>query len=134
MKPMYGSFTMDTIIQVAFGMKVDSLVDENNQIIVMAKRLFQQDLSLKNVGLAAIVFLFPRIASALNLKINGDVTDYFTKFSTEIIKNKREEYSKSKSFGKADSFIELILEAEAENEKLADFVSEDGKKLSKCEF
>ena len=32
-KQLFGAFTMDTVIQVAFGTKVDSLVDKDNLII-----------------------------------------------------------------------------------------------------
>lgn len=115
-KPLAGAFTMDTICQVAFGMKVDSLADESNHMIIMAKRLFQQDLSIKNIAKVAVAFLLPRVAHALNIRINGDVSDYFTAFSGKIIQEKREEFRKNEN-RKADSFIELILEAEVEAEK-----------------
>lgn len=126
-KPLYSAFTLDTIIQVAFGVSapLDSLADETNQIVTMAKRLFQQELSLKLIPLYAFLFMFPRLAHALNLRVNGDVTDYFTAFSMEIIKQKREELGgksvpgDSKKSAKADNFIELLLEAERESEQSA---------------
>ena len=124
---------MDTIIQVAFGTKVDSLADESNQIIIMAKRLFQQDLSIRNVAKVAVAFMFPRIAYALNIRINGDVSDYFTQFSNEIIKQKRDEFKRNQNFAKADSFIELILEAEAERQKAEESENSE-EKIGKSKF
>lgn len=107
----------------------------------MAKRLFQQELSFKMIPLYAFIFMFPKLAHHLNIRVNADVTDYFTKFSTEIIKQKREEFRKSKdekSKLRADNFIELLLEAERENEKLENqTLNESGQAKSvkcKCLF
>lgn len=129
-KPLFSLFTLDTIIQVAFG--VSTKVDETNQVVVMAKRLFQQELSFKSIPLYAFVFMFPRLSHALNIRVNGNVSDFFMKFSMEIIKQKREEFRKNKENKlKADNFIELLLEAERENEKQSNETDKNNKQTAK---
>ncbi len=132
-KPLFSLFTLDTIIQVAFG--VSTKVDDTNQVVVMAKRLFQQELSFKSIPLYAFVFMFPRLSHALNIRVNGNVSDFFMKFSMEIIKQKREEFRKNKENKlKADNFIELLLEAERENEKQSNETDKNNKQTAKCKF
>lgn len=118
---------------MAFG--VSTKVDETNQVVVMAKRLFQQELSFKSIPLYAFVFMFPRLSHALNIRVNGNVSDFFMKFSMEIIKQKREEFRKNKENKlKADNFIELLLEAERENEKQSNETDKNNKQTAKCKF
>jgi len=66
----------------------------------------------------ALIFYAPKAAETFKLQIYEDVTDFFTKMSIEIIDQKREEFAKQNSFTKANSFIEFMLEAEAENKKM----------------
>src|SRR6218665_1337200 len=46
LKNVCGAFTMDTIVQIAFGAKVDSLADRDNPLLKHAKSIFQTDFSL----------------------------------------------------------------------------------------
>ncbi|KAH7639178.1 cytochrome p450-like protein [Dermatophagoides farinae] len=115
-KRFAGAFTMDTVLQVAFGCKIDSLIEPNNQIIVMARRLFNTDLSLKNIIAFVFAFFLPPFFSKIfNIRINGDVTDFFGKFAIDLIERKRKEFAK-KDFSKASTFLEFLLEAEHELE------------------
>ncbi|KAJ6218346.1 hypothetical protein RDWZM_009503 [Blomia tropicalis] len=118
MKQIYGAFTMDTIIQVAFGTKVDSLVEPNNPVITYAKKLFSVDISFKNIIKFTMILMAPKLANFLKIRINPEVTDFFYKFSMDIINQKRKNM-KNGNIGKANNFIELLLEAEVENEEEA---------------
>lgn len=116
MKQFAGSFTMDTIIQVAFCTKVDSLIDPNNPIIKNVKKL-SGDMSLKNILIFALIFICPKFTKKFlkRFRLNGDVVDFFTAFAQEIINTKRKEFQE-KDFSKANTFIEFLLEAEHEFE------------------
>lgn len=116
-KEMYGAFTMDTIMQVAFGLKVDSLQDTDNQTVQMAKKAFSSDIKLKQIIQFTLLFLLPKLMKLIGFR--NEVMEYFKDFSLKIIKRKREELKRdAASLGKASNFLELLLEAEAENEKL----------------
>ncbi|CAG2172599.1 unnamed protein product, partial [Oppiella nova] len=45
MKRLFGAYAMEVVIQVAFGTKVDALIDENNPIITNARKMFGKDFS-----------------------------------------------------------------------------------------
>ena len=107
---------MDTIIQVGFGVKVDSLVDIDNPIIKHAKKLFSTDLPLKELVNTAFLFLSPKIAHLLGVRLNPEEIDFFQKMSLDIIDKKRKELKDIENFGKARNLIEIMLEAEAEGQ------------------
>lgn len=117
-KSIFDAFTIDTIIQIAFGVKVDSLNDPTNPIIVNGRKIFQQDISALDLIKFTLIFFAPKLAELFKLEINESTTDFFTNLSLGIIDQKREEIAKQKSFAKANSFIEFMLEAEAENKKM----------------
>jgi len=114
-KQYFGSFTMDTIVQIAFGVKIDSLVNKDNPVILNAKKMFSMDMSLKNLISVATIFLCPPLAKLLGLSFNKEQADFFMKFSKKIIDEKRAIMKKNKGHFKPNSFIELMLEAEKEN-------------------
>lgn len=138
-KQLAGSFTMDTVIQVAFGTKVDSLVETDNPIICNAKKLFSVDMSITDIIKFTLLFMAPQIAKFLKIEFKPDVLNFFETFSGQIISKKREDLSKSVFNTKATSFLELLLEAEAEDEKLSKLeetekTNEFGSKKTKCKF
>src|SRR5882762_854567 len=46
-KKVLGAFSMDVVITVAFGTKVDSLIDKENPIITNAKKIFDRQSDTK---------------------------------------------------------------------------------------
>ncbi|XP_027196234.2 cytochrome P450 3A56-like [Dermatophagoides pteronyssinus] len=113
-KQFAGAFTMDTILQVAFGCQIDSLIEPNNIIIKNVKKLFNTDMSLKNIVMFLIMFSMPSfIAKIFKVRPNNEVITFFSKFSLDIIERKRKEFIE-KDFSKASTFIEFLIEAEHE--------------------
>lgn len=107
---------MDTIIQVAFGIKLDSLAaDEHHPVIVHARKLFSTRMPVKDIVGFMIMFTWPTLAQWLGIRFHGEVMDFFDKFASEIVAEYRRE-SRDKLLGKANNFIELLLEAEMEGE------------------
>lgn len=72
----------------------------------------------------ALISITPRFAKMINLHVMGEYTGFFSKLSKDIIAQKRVEYSKTKKFNKASSFIEFMLEAEKQ--------VQDEEQSSKC--
>ena len=107
---------MDTICRVAFGLKIDSFSEDENPMISKAKKMFSNDLSVKTMISFFLLFAVPRLAKLLNIR--NDVFDYFKDLSLQVIHQKREEFKKVENLGKASNFLEMLLEAEAEHEKL----------------
>ena len=120
---------MDTIIQVGFGVKVDSLVDIDNPIIKKEKKLFSTDLPLKELVNTGFVILLPKLAHLLGIRLNAEEIDFFQKMALDIIDKKRKELKEKKTFGKGKNLIEIMLEAEAEGQ--LDAQNESQKRL-KC--
>jgi len=104
MKRIFGSFSMDIVIQVAFGTKVDSLIDEDNQIIRNAKAIFNKEISWKLI----IFFMLPSIARMLKLTpFDPNVTGFFKDFTLQIIKERKKSTSNVKRY----DFLQLMLDA-----------------------
>ena len=116
-KRLYGAFTMDTIIQVAFGAQVDSLADPNNPIILNARKVFSKDFGYKTMAEMMIIFVFPKVAKLFGIRFQKEPINFFQDFSKKIIKKKKDDLQNNKGWGKASSFLELVLEAEAEHER-----------------
>lgn len=120
---------MDSIIQVGFGIQVDSLADPNNQIIKNARKLFSVDLPFGELVKSFLVFIAPKFSNLLNIRLNGEITDYFAKVALEIIHKKREQMKSRQNHSKCTNLIELMLEAESEMN--SEGQHEDGKSF-KC--
>ena len=111
---------MDSIIQVAFGIKIDSLGDPTNPVLQHAKKFFSTNLSLGNLLTFAISFFAPSVSKWLGLRLNRVPVDYFRKLTLEILHKKRRELANQDHHveWKASNFVELMLQAEVEQAAL----------------
>ena len=131
---------MNAIIQIAFGTKVDSLSDPNNPIIKNAKKIFSNDISISTVLVIFIFIFLPSYGMKVSKSFGfNDWVDFFETFSLKIIKQKREELKRAKGLGKANNFLEMLLEAETENELMNlknenDIDNNQTKKVTKCKL
>ena len=114
-RQLVSAFTLDTIIQIGFGIKVDSLADDNNQLVVNVKKSFSKNMPKIEILKSMMIFLFPKLSNRLGIGLNREVVNFLTKIALEIIVKKREEL-KQKVSGKATNLIEIMLEAELEDE------------------
>ena len=119
MKYFIEAFTMDTIIQVAFGVKLDSFNNPDNPIITNGRKVFQMNLGFWGVIQFLVIIFAPKLAKWLNIEIAKEETEFFRKMATKIMDQKRAEFDKAKSYAKANSFIEFMLEAEEEGRRLS---------------
>ena len=100
-KRLYGAFTMDTVIQVAFGTKVDSLADPNNPVIQNVRKVFSTDAGVKQIATLALLFVFPKIAKMFGIQFQAATMKFFKEFSEQIIKQKKEKLRANKdNYGK----------------------------------
>lgn len=114
MKQLIQAFTMNTIIKVAFGIEVNCMEDENNEIIVKAKKIFNTDISPKMILLSLILTFFPKLAKLLQLTMTNETFQFFIDLSKKVVEEKRKQLNKSPT-----NFIELLLAAEKENKEEA---------------
>jgi hypothetical protein len=130
MKQLIGAFTMDTIIQIGFGVKTNSLIDPDNPITKHAKMAFSTNLTFENTFSFMMIFLAPRLAKLLGLRVNRVPVNFFHKLALEIIKKKRVQLASRKPGERstATNFIELLLESEVEQKELD---QESGQKQQK---
>lgn len=118
-KGIFDCFTIDTIIQTAFGVTVDSLNEPNNPIIVNGRKMFQSSPKLLDLIKMSMLFMMPKLAKLLHIEVTDEGTTFFTKLSVDIMNQKREEFATQKDgFSKATSFIEFMIIAEQEGKKM----------------
>lgn len=118
-KEIIGAFTLDTIIQISMGMKINSLKEKDALILKYARQLFSRDVPLNDTVVFALAFCWPSLLKILGLKLQPEAINYFRKCSLEIIRKNRERIEKmtaNESF-RATNFIELILEVELEQKQ-----------------
>ena len=102
MKRIFGAFSMDVIIQVAFGTKVDSLNDENNPIITVAHSLFEVNWRF------ILFFMFPELLDKLGIAaFNPKVTKFFHALTMRIIEDRKKNPSNVKRY----DFLQLMMDA-----------------------
>ncbi|CAG2181016.1 unnamed protein product, partial [Oppiella nova] len=118
MKRVFGAYTMEVIIQVAFGTKVDALIDESHPIIVNAKKLMSRNFRLWELPKILVVILLPKVAKLFGLTLMPrDITQFFTDICTKIIAERRA----SKGSGdKRYDFLQLMLDANDKNKETED--------------
>jgi len=117
MKRLFGAYSMEVVIQVAFGTKVNALIDDTNPIIMNARKMFN-----KNIGPKIfIVLLAPKLAKLLKIDpFDMNITKFFKEFTLQIINERR----KSKNKEKRVDFLQLMLDA-IENNTSDNFDEED---------
>ncbi|CAG2120727.1 unnamed protein product, partial [Medioppia subpectinata] len=120
MKTVYGAYTMEVIIQVAFATKVDALIDDKNPIILNAKKLMSQDFKIWQLIHVLIIFMFPKVAKFFGMTfMPKDITGFFTDLINKIIAERRT--GKALDGGKRYDFLQLLLDAnERNNEENSD--------------
>lgn len=105
MKDVYSRFTNDVIATTAFGVKVDSLKDQNNSFYEMGHRLTQFKgiiVILKFLG----HFLFPKLFKYLGIPfLDGAASKYFNSVIDETIK------AREKNNIVRQDMINILLEA-----------------------
>ena len=121
---------MDTIIQVAFGVKMDSFNNPNNPIVTNGRKIFQMDLGFWSILQFLVIIISPKLAKLLSIEIAKEEVEFFTKMATDIMDQKRAEFDKVKSYAKANSFVEFMLEAEEEGRRLSVSKNNDTNELA----
>ena len=145
-KHIFDSFTIDAIMRTGFGIQVDSLNEPNNPIIVHGRKMFQAEVTLVDLMKFGTIFFLPKLAKLLNVQVQVESAEFFTKLSLDIIKQKREELSRRQpqhdqdnnnddndnltEHQKANSFIEFMFEAEEEYKRLIENGTEKSTQLS----
>ncbi|KAJ8973165.1 hypothetical protein NQ317_007506 [Molorchus minor] len=108
MKDAYTRCTNDIIASAAFGIKVDSLKEPNNEFYVMGKKSTSINSFSKTVQVV-ICSLWPRLYKLTNMKFFGDdVRNFFRRVIDETIKDRKE-----KGVVRAD-MVQLLMQARKE--------------------
>ncbi|KAJ8928373.1 hypothetical protein NQ314_019104 [Rhamnusium bicolor] len=90
MKDIFTRFTNDVIATTAFGVKVDSLAEKNNEFYLMGKEATDLNSFSKNMKFLAI-FFFPTVSKVLKLRLfSNEVTNFFRQLVNNTIKIREE--------------------------------------------
>ncbi|XP_054157520.1 cytochrome P450 3A24-like [Oppia nitens] len=105
-KTVFGTYSMEVIIQVAFGTKVDALYDKNNPIIENAKKFFRRKFDYQY-----FLFIFaPYLAKYFNLTLfDKNASKFFSDFTLKIIEDRRSRTQLTDI--KRNDFLQLMLES-----------------------
>lgn len=104
-KDYFGSFTLDVLCSVCFGIKINSLKNPKNEVVDNIKSIFGTSISLK----ALIVLFFPSLMKTLDLYLlNYKSLVFLNQLTRSILKERRCQESSRKDF------IRLLMEASAD--------------------
>ncbi|XP_067142854.1 uncharacterized protein [Centruroides vittatus] len=95
-------FTIDVIASTAFGTKLSSLEDPNNEFVTMSRKAINKDVSF----LSMLLFIFPILTKFTRVKSFDETFNYYENFILHVI-NQRE-----KEKMKAYDFLQLLLDAQ----------------------
>ncbi|XP_054158288.1 cytochrome P450 3A6-like [Oppia nitens] len=108
LKLLFGAYSMEVIIQVAFGTRVDTLFDRDNPFIGNASKLFSTDFSLRLLT----INMWPEMAKLLRLPlVDKSVTKFFREFTQKIIADRLSSGQQlSEITAKRTDFLQLMLD------------------------
>ncbi|XP_038052560.1 cytochrome P450 3A29-like [Patiria miniata] len=114
-KDLYGSLTLDTIGNCAFGMEVNCQDDPNNPFLENSKKIF--DFSFMNFAVVILLF-FPGFTFILN-KLNVSAYDYkaidfFDKVVDESVHLRHQSEAQETAENKRVDFLQLMLNVHKE--------------------
>ncbi|XP_076309582.1 cytochrome P450 3A2-like [Tachypleus tridentatus] len=123
-KKYFQSLTMDIIARCAFGIKISSLDDPNNQFVVNGKKFFSG--SFKFV----LFFLLPWVFRMFNINIVDTQAEQFFKDITMKLIEERRKSSQQES--RYDDFLQLLLDAQNDETKDGEIleIGSEGKEKS----
>ncbi|XP_067143009.1 cytochrome P450 3A24-like [Centruroides vittatus] len=101
-KSLLSTYPIDVIASTAFGTKLNSLEDPNNEFVSKARKASNMDASI----LLALFFLFPKIMKFLKVDLFAGTIDFFKEFALHVLKRREEEKTK------AHDFLQLLMDAQ----------------------
>ncbi|CAG2174176.1 unnamed protein product, partial [Oppiella nova] len=114
-KPIAGAFSMESIIQVAFGRKVSALDDPKNPIIENARKLFSTNFWTM-VKFTLLLFA-PSVAKMLNLSpFDQKVAEFYRNFTLNLIDDRKRDEGNGSPVKRVD-FLQLMLDSMKDNKK-----------------
>lgn len=98
----YGSFSVDMICSLVFGIKINSLRDPNNEIVRQIRRFFGKSVTLKQL----VILAFPVLMKLFDVYLlNYEVLQYLNALTRRMLHQKREEGMSGRDF------INLLMDA-----------------------
>jgi len=124
-KKVLGAFSMDVVITVAFGTKVDSLIDKENPIITNAKKIFDRQSDTIGFFKFLLFMSFPKLFRLSKVSfLDPAIMNFFKSLLKKIVDERR----KFKGKVKRCDFLQLMLDA-MDKENL-DWESEEIKEVT----
>ncbi|XP_054159158.1 cytochrome P450 3A11-like, partial [Oppia nitens] len=123
MKRLFCSYVMEVILQVAFGIKVDALMDADNPIIINACKLLSHEFG----PMLYILMFVPRLAHYLKLSVfDVQVIQFFHELSLKAIDDRRKLLAKNPDTKRVD-LLQLMLDCfDESNVRSSSSSSSDG--------
>lgn len=88
-KEMFGKYTMDVIASTAFGIKVNSFENEQNEFIVNGNKLMNAN-NFKQAIKIVFSYLLPRLAKLFKIEVfDTDVNNFFKSMVTETMSERQ---------------------------------------------
>ena len=108
----FGSFAVDLICSVVFGIEINSLKDPDNEIVQQIQRFFGDSLSGKQL----LLLSFPSLMQLFDLYLlDYEVLKFLNRLTKSILVHRREEQTSGKSHRK--DFIKLLMEAKGTDDR-----------------
>ncbi|XP_067143005.1 cytochrome P450 3A24-like isoform X2 [Centruroides vittatus] len=120
-KSFLSTYPIDVIASTAFGTKLNSLDDPNNEFVTKARQASNTDASLR----LTLFFLFPKIIAFFKVDVFGGAFDFFQEFALHVVKRREEEKTK------ANDFLQLLMDAQKGTLEIS---SEDSKETEESNY
>ncbi|XP_025105956.1 cytochrome P450 3A29-like [Pomacea canaliculata] len=130
-KAVFGAFTMDVIAGTAFGLETNSQTREDEPFVVNCRKFFGKLNSGGSGWVLRIVGVFPFLAplvQTLGLTVFAEEeADFFLQSVYEMVDERKKASSDRK---KRTDFLQLLVDAEADSDQVADSRDGDGEEKS----
>lgn len=105
---LFGNFALDIIANVAFGTKLDSHNDPDNEFVTHARKIFNLKFNLK----LFIAFVFPKVANFTGINIfPRESVDFFSQVVDSIVK------TRLKTKETRHDFLQMMIDSKQAGEK-----------------
>ncbi|XP_023219451.1 uncharacterized protein LOC111621525 [Centruroides sculpturatus] len=101
-KSYLNCFAIDVIASTAFGTKLSSLDDPNNEFVTMARKATNIDTPIW----ALLLILFPKLSILIKVDVFAETFNFFKNFTLHVIDRREKEKTKS------NDFLQLLLDAQ----------------------
>ena len=120
---IFGSFTMETILAIAFGHTSDGKISESDNLVKAVKSLSQQIEEGRMTSFATLIMLISKPLSPIFLVIHSVIAGYFPSWMIPVLRFFFLLSSRSESFRRLNSIVLDLVKCRCESTRKVIIIS-----------